>query len=302
MIPPAPEVRRMSRVLLVVNPGSRRGRRRRPAAERAFRDAGVQCEIVETERPGHAADIVRHGAGACDAVFVLGGDGTVMECVGAMAGTERPVGVLPGGTGNLIAGALGIPASIPRAVRRLLAGDVQRLDLARLGSGAYFAFAAGLGIDASMVAAAGRASKRRWGMLAYVVTLIRASFQRDEFDLIATVDGRELRTRASLAMVANAGSLFRGLFSFGPGISAHDGYLDLCVYSPTSAGDVVSIAWRILRNDFRPHPRMCFVKGKRIGLVSHPPHRFQADGDLVGMTPVEVEVAPLAATLLVPRR
>jgi diacylglycerol kinase (ATP) len=289
-------------VLLVVNPGSRRGRRRRPAAEAALRAAGLHCEVAETERGRHASDIVRHRASSFDAVFVLGGDGTVMQCVGALAGTERPVGVLPGGTGNLIAGALGIPANVTRAVRALMSGQSRRLDLARLGSGAYFAFAAGLGIDASMVAAAGRASKRRWGMLAYVLTAANAAFRREDFDLVATVDGRELRTRASLAMVANAGALFRGLFVVGPDVSADDGTLDLCVFSPTSATDVVGIAWRILRKDFRPHPRMRFLKGKRICLASDPPRSFQADGDIIGMTPVEIDVAPLAATFLVPRR
>jgi diacylglycerol kinase family enzyme len=153
-----------------------------------------------------------------------------------------------------------------------------------------------------MVAAAGRASKRRWGILAYVLTAANAAFRREEFGLVATVDGRELRMRASLAMVANAGALFRGLFVMGPGVSADDGLLDLCVFSPTSATDVVGIAWRILRKDFRPHPRMCFSKGKRICLASEPRRSFQADGDIVGMTPVEIDVAPLAATFLVPRR
>jgi len=285
----------------VVNPASRRGDRIRVAAERAFRQAGVTCDVAVTERPGHAAEIVRQAATAHDAVFVLGGDGTVMEAVTALAGTQQPIGVLPGGTGNLIAGALSIPTRIPRAVRALLAGAHQRVDLARFSTGAYFAFAAGVGIDASMIATTPRISKRRWGVLAYVLTAWRAALRREEFELIATVDGRQLRTRASLAMVANSGSLFGGLFRIGPDISAHDGSLDLCVFSPSSAIDLFVIVWRVFRKDFRPHARMCFFKAKRIRIDSNPRRSVQADGELVGTTPVEIEVAPLAATFLVPQ-
>ena len=255
-----------------------------------------------TERAGHASEIVRQAGLEHDAVFVLGGDGTVMEVVSVLAGTDRPVGVLPGGTGNLLAGALGIPASVPRAVQALLAGDVHRIDLARFSNGDYFAVAAGLGIDAAMVAAtAATAWKRRFGLVAYVWTAARAALVRDEFELFADVDDTPVRARASLAMVANSGTLFRGLMLLGPDISTHDGTLDLCVFSPSSAQDVFGIIWRVMRKDFRPHPRMRFWKGKRIRLASDPPRAVQADGELVGVTPVEIEVAPGAAALLIPR-
>jgi diacylglycerol kinase family enzyme len=256
-----------------------------------------------TERAGHASEIVRQAGLDHDAVFVLGGDGTVMEVVSVLAGTDRPVGVLPGGTGNLLAGALGIPASVPRSVQALLAGDVQRIDLARFSTGEYFAVAAGLGIDAAMVAATeATAWKRRFGLAAYVWTAARAALQRDEFDLRAEVDGSLVSVRATLAMVANSGTLFRGLMLLGPDISTHDGTLDLCVFSPSSALDVFGIIWRVMRKDFRPHPGMRFWKGKRIRLVSVPPRAVQADGELVGVTPVEIDVAPGAASLLIPRR
>jgi hypothetical protein len=88
-------------------------------------------------------------------VFALGGDGTVMEVAGALSGGDTPIGVLAGGTGNLIARALGIPLSVKRAVPALLDGGELRIDLGRFDSGRRFAIAAGVGIDAAMVADAG---------------------------------------------------------------------------------------------------------------------------------------------------
>ena len=108
--------------------------------------AGVQCEVVFTERPGHAAEIVRQRADGYDAIFTLGGDGTAMEVAGALAGTPCPLGVLAGGTGNLLARAVGIPLDPKAAVPLLLRGEelldpvvvgrivrhVQAADLARM--------------------------------------------------------------------------------------------------------------------------------------------------------------------------
>jgi predicted dehydrogenase len=78
--------------------------------------------------------------------------------------------------------------------------------------------------------------------------------------------------------------------------------LDLCLFMPETFGEVLELFWRLLRRDFRPHPRMQFVRGKRFQVRSDPPVFVQADGDIVGRTPLEIRVAPMAAEFLVPRR
>jgi diacylglycerol kinase family enzyme len=208
---------------------------------------------------------------------------------------------------------LGIPRRLRRAIPMLLGGESVRMDLARFESASvrpggpakrlgYLAFAAGIGIDVSMITATSTAWKRRLGVAAYVVSAAHAALRRSEFDVVAEVDGTPLRQRASLAMVVNSGSLFRGAFHIGPSILADDGRLDLCVFSPKSAANVFGIAWRVWRKDFRPHPAMRYLKGTRITLLSEPPREVQADGTLIGWTPATFCVAPLAATFLVPRR
>ena len=78
--------------------------------------------------------------------------------------------------------------------------------------------------------------------------------------------------------------------------------LDLCVFSPRGLRDSIRITWRLLRKDFRTDPCMLYTPGRRLRIETEPSRPVQADGDLVGMTPIDVVVEPLAANVLVPRR
>ena len=287
--------------LLVANPAARRARRRLAAAREALGAGGARVDVATTERPGHAADIVRERAASYRAVFTLGGDGTAMEVVGALARTGIPIGILPGGTGNLVARALGIPIATRRAAAALLQGDVADVDLGRLSSGRCFAFSCGVGVDARMIRDTPPVWKRRLGIVAYAYVAFRASLRNVRFQVRATVDGETLEREAAAVMVANFGAVLNDLIVLGPGIARDDGKLDLCVFSPASGREALTIAWRLLRKDFRPHRAILYRSGAHFRIECQPPQDAQADGELVGMTPVELEVLPRAARLLLPR-
>lgn len=260
----------------------------------------MQCDEHLTTGAGDAERVARDRGSDYDAVFTLGGDGTVMEVVQGLLGNATPVGVLPGGTGNLVARALGIPLSVPRAVQTLVRGETRAIDLGALGGGRVFAFAAGIGIDASMVADTSPRAKRRYGVLAYIATAVRATLALERFTLDVTVDGESHRYRATSAMVANFGSVLGGMIRLGPGIQENDGMLDLCVFSPASARDAFRVGWRLLRHDFRSDPAMHFHRGRTLLLRTEPARAVQADGELLAGSTLDVTVAPLAARMLVP--
>jgi diacylglycerol kinase (ATP) len=292
------------RTLLIVNPAARRARVLRHEAEAAFQAAGASCDVVMTERPGHGAAVAGERCGSYDAVFTLGGDGTAMEVVGALAGRGVPVGLLPGGTGNLIARTVGVPLRVRRAVPALLGGDQADVDLGVFrgdGPPRHFAFAAGVGIDADMIELAPARLKRRLGVLAYVVSATKAVLRRREFGVRVTVDGQVVERRASAVMIANFGAVLNELITLGPGIKQDDGVLDLCIFSPRSVADAVRVVWRLSRRDFREDPSLLYRPGRHFRVETDPPLLAEADGDLVGRAPFEVTVAPLAARLLVPR-
>jgi YegS/Rv2252/BmrU family lipid kinase len=306
----------IARAIVIANPASRGGHRLADRARAALAARSVDCDLVFTERPGHAAELALHHAPHYDAIFALGGDGTVMEVAGALAswrdeGLPEPrIGVLAGGTGNLLARALGIPLSIRRAVPALLEGEELLIDLGRFegpeAHGRRFAIAAGVGIDAAMVAETPGWLKRRLGVLAYTImgtrAALRAVLRRDFFRARMTIDGTVHERDAAAVMIANFGAVLGNRITLGPGIRTDDGLLDGCIFSPRTLRDALRIIWRMLRRDFRSDPCVLYGRGTRVRVETAPPKPWQADGDLMGITPFDVVAEPLAVRLLIPRR
>lgn len=295
----------IERAVVIANPASRRGKRLAERARKTLTNRGIDCDLVFTERPGHAAELARQLAGKYDIVFALGGDGTVMEVGGALAGTNTPVGVLAGGTGNLLARALGIPLSIGHAIPALLDGSQLQIDLGRFDSGQTFAIAAGVGIDAAMVAGTPGWAKRRLGVLAYAIigswAAIRAVLRRDFFHARLVIDGTVRECDAAAVMIANFGAVLGNRLTLGPEIRTDDGLLDACVFSPRTLGDALRICWRMLRSDFGSDSCLLYLRGRDIRVETTPVKQWQADGELMGATPFNVRVEPLALRLVVPR-
>lgn len=293
---------KFSRVLLIVNPASRRGGRLLEQATRAFADAGVTVDVMKTEAPGHGAQLAMRLGPDYDAVFTLGGDGTAIEVIGALSHSGPPVGILPGGTANVVARTLGTPVRVARAVEALLSGDEARIDLGVLSTGHRFAIGMGVGLDATMIANAPGALKRRFGFFAYVVGALRAFMRLETFNVRLTVDGELHEMRASAVLIVNFSAVMNNLLAFGDGIQRDDGVLNACVYSPRNVFDAVRILWKMARKNFTPDPCIYYKSGSSFEIVTDPPRLGQADGELIGDSPFTVTVEPLAARVLVPRR
>lgn len=294
--------RRIERVLLIVNPASRRGARLRRKALKAFADAGVGCDLMPTDGPGHAATIAKTHAHKYDAVFTLGGDGTVMEVLGALAHQGPPVGVLAGGTADVIARTFHIPLNPARAVPMLLSGDQARIDLGRLGDGRRFAIGVGVGLDATMMSEAPARLKKRFGFMAYVIGGFKAVLRNQKFEVRLTVDGTVYDRSASAILIANLGAVLNDFVAFGDGIVHDDGLLNACVFSPDNFRDSLRILWRMIRKDFSPDPCLFYKSGRDFRVETVPRMPAQADGELLEGTPLSVSVDPLAGSLLIPRR
>ncbi|HEX6106006.1 MAG TPA: diacylglycerol kinase family protein, partial [Gemmatimonadales bacterium] len=124
----------MVRALLITNPAAARTQPRAvDGVMRTLRAAGWEAEVLATGGPGDARRLAESAvAEGMDVVAVFGGDGTTMQAAAALVGTEVSLGVIPGGTGNLLAGNLRIPASPERAARTLVAGRPRPFDLGRM--------------------------------------------------------------------------------------------------------------------------------------------------------------------------
>jgi diacylglycerol kinase (ATP) len=289
-------------ILLIVNPASRRGAKLEQKAVAAFAKAGVQCTVKRTQAGGHGAQLAAANAASFDAIFTLGGDGTAIEVVGALAHTGPPVGILPGGTANVVARTLGTPVRMSKAVEVLLHGDEARIDLGVLGSGQRFMIGMGVGLDATMIAGAPGPLKRRFGFFAYVVAALKAFAKLEKFTVRLTVDGELKEMRASAVLIANFGAVMNDLLAFGDGIQRDDGLLNACVYSPGNVVDATRILFKMAFKRFTPDPCIYYRTGSSFLIETDQPRLGQADGELIGDSPFSITVEPLAARVLVPKR
>ena len=291
------------RVLLIVNLHASRAARVRDAAIRAFAAADIDVDVKVTKAVGDSGRLAReHGMSGYRYVFVCGGDGTVVEAIAALADNPAapPIGVLSGGTGNLLARALRIPLNPAKAVQSLLRGRAATTDLGRLENGTHFAIGLGVGLDEAMIAGATSAMKKRYGVFAYVYSALKAGIRLEKFDARITVDGKVVTCRASAILVANLGTVVNGLISFGHDIVHDDGLLHVCIYSPEGFLDAMRIFTRMLRGTAHLDRQVTVIEARELLLETTPPRGAQADGELIGPTPVRIRVRPNAGRILIP--
>jgi diacylglycerol kinase (ATP) len=292
------------RTALIVNPASRAGARAEVAVLRAFHEAGASPTVERTRSPGDGIRVARELAAAHDRLFVLGGDGTVMEAATGLAelGADLPIGILPAGTGNQLARALSIPLSPSRAVATLVGAEGRRIDAAVLNGHRRVGIGAGFGLDAAMIAGAHGRLKRTLGAASYVVSATASALSPVRFPLHAVVDGQVIERMASVAMVLNLGSLFDGLLEVAPGASLTDGLLDLVVVDTHDLLDALTFSvTEILFRRRHADPRWTFARGREISIrTDQPGVRAQVDGDLIESRQLTLQIAPRALHLLLP--
>jgi YegS/Rv2252/BmrU family lipid kinase len=275
------------------------------AVAETFRRGGWAVELRATGGPGDARRFSEEAvAGQVDLVSVFGGDGTTMQAAAALVGTEIPLGVIPGGTGNLLAGNLRIPTHPVRAARALLRGKAGPLDLgsmARADGNHYFAVACGAGYDARVMAETSTAEKHRWRFAAYVATTLRLMPQLRSIEHLITVDGVEYEALAALVLVANCGEVIPPWIKLKSGIAPDDGLLDLVLIRADSFSESVRAVWELLREGGTALPgRVGYARGTEITVQASVCQPVQLDGEPHGLTPFTARVVPGAIRVLRP--
>jgi YegS/Rv2252/BmrU family lipid kinase len=270
----------------------------REALNRHFNASGIEFEVYEKRSEDDPGKIVRARLrDGFDLVVVAGGDGTVSGVVDGLYGSSIPLGIIPTGTGNLIAREFGIPTEVDDAVA-LIAGTPRslRIDAMRIGERAYL-LNAGVGISAAVIAGTTGKSKRRLGRIAYFVTAFRI-FKFLPHPIDVTVDGTTRKYRAVEVAISNCGILAKTMYPKGPDIRSDDGHIDVWILSMRT---FVDYFWYLLGIIFGWRAKAQFLTAeKKVAVASRTPLVTQADGDIIGTTPLVVEVLPGALTVLVP--
>jgi YegS/Rv2252/BmrU family lipid kinase len=237
------------------------------------------------EDPGRsmAQDAAANGA---DMVLVCGGDGTVRTVCAELAGSGIPVGVVPAGTGNLLARNLGIPLYLQAAIDTALNGRDRTIDLVAvegdgIGADEHFMVMGGMGFDAAIMEGADDAIKAKIGWLAYFVSGLR-QLRSPTFRVEISVDDEPFtKHRAVTVVVGNVGYLTAGIPLL-PDATIDDGVLDVVLVSPKRFVSWVPLLWRVLSKRKRVDESLNRMTGKKVVVRAAHDTARQLDGDPIG--------------------
>lgn len=297
----------MTRAVVISNPAAARANGASLDTARAWLErGGLGVDVRLTEGPGHGERLAREAlAAGAELLIAHGGDGTVMEVATALVGSGTPLGLLPAGTGNLLAGNLRIRRTMKEAAAVILAGARRTVDVGRLqtSTGArYFTVAAGTGFDAELMHRTPSHHKRTFGIVAYIATAVGLATTLTRARVTIDVDGRTLETRAATVLVANCREIIPGLLPLGPQIAPDDGVLDVVVLDAASLAGAAGVAWHLLLRRPHAHPGIRFLRGRTVRITADIDLPVQADGEACGRAPLAIDVVPGGLTVLAPAR
>ena len=280
-------------------------------------EAGVAAEAFTTEEAGSATKLARKAIQqGCDTIFACGGDGTVHEVLQSLVGSDVALGVIPLGTANALAADLGLTASPAKVARALMEATPTRVSVGRIhyhdsdskSHSRYFTVAAGVGADALLMSRLDARLKRRLGYVLYLIEAFRIwathSFPLFEAELPPEGEAAGRVVPVSQLLVVRVRSFGGVLRHLAPGASLRNGKLSLLAFKTRSRFRYMLFLLAVIAG------RHTFLR--EVELVESPSVQcrvrngnkeqlfVEADGEVLGVLPVRIEVVPHALTLLVP--
>jgi diacylglycerol kinase (ATP) len=299
------------RAVLIYNPrsGTHDIQAHLPPALQVFHEQGWQVEVQATQRAG---DVQRLAAAAVngqyDVVLVAGGDGSLNEAANALAHSPVALATLPTGTANVWARQIGLPIPVPLyttqladAARAICGGFIHPIDLGRTNE-RYFLLWSGAGLDAYVTSKIEPRPPwvKRWGAAGYGLRALWHALRYRGTPMTIEIDDQPPRTdRAVMVLISNI-QLYAGIVRPTPEARIDDGLLDVCIFKGNSfaytAWHFASIAVGRAAYD----PELIQLRGRHIRVNSRQPTAVHVDAEPIGVTPIEVQVAPRALRVVVP--
>jgi len=271
-----------------------------PVARR-LRAGGAEVSVIVGDS---AADALERACAAVaerpDALVAFGGDGLVHLAVQAVAGTDVPLGIIPAGTGNDIATALGVPRKDPiAAARTVLRGRSRLIDAARVCAGRADELFAGVvccGFDSRVNE---RANGLTWppGMARYLLATVQELRRFRPIPFRVTFDdGEPIEREAMLVAVGNTSSYGAGM-RVCPDARPDDGLLDVMILEAVSTAEFVRVFPSVYRGSHVSHQAVSVRRVRSVQLEA-PGVVAYADGERIGPSPITCEIQPGALRVI----
>lgn len=269
------------------------------------REGWVNTLWLETSAEDPGRSMTRQAVDeGVDLVLAAGGDGTVRIVADGLADTGVPMGLIPAGTGNLLARNLDLPLDEATAIKTAFAGHTRRIDLVKITvddrEAEHFAVMAGIGVDAMIMDETDDNLKDKVGSVAYFAAA-RKALKRLPVRFIVQLDNhRPVKRRSMQCMIGNVSDL-RGNITLIPGAEPDDGLLDLYVASPHNLRHWLKLALRLVTRRPKKDDQVDQHSGKVVHIKVEGVENYQLDGDVAGeCTTLTAEIRPGALTICTP--
>jgi len=294
-------------VVVFVNPGAGGGRARLfvPRVQKLFKSFQVRARFVMTDSAAELESAARNAIEQTERVLVaMGGDGTFQVLANAAFGADVLLGVIPVGGGNDFAAALGLPSDPLKAGEAVLRGQPRFVDLVKVrtseGRTRLYGGGGGVGLDAEAARYASGTFRLIPGRLRYIASALRALAGYLPLDICLEFPGSDLppfETKALLAAALNSPTYGAGL-RLAPDATLEDGTLHVVLIEDLSKTEVLRLLPRLIRSGELRTSRVKRWRVQRVRLTTGQPTLFHADGEIIGSSPIEIEVIPRAVRVL----
>jgi diacylglycerol kinase (ATP) len=289
----------VKRIHIIINPSSGQAVPILHTLNNVFSRYAVKWSISITEK-GNISEIINNlNFDDIDILAVYGGDGTISEVVNALDGRDVLLGILPGGTANILSIELGIPQDLKKACRILCqrSSREKQLDLGKF-NGRYFILRLGLGFEAEIVKSAGRSFKNNFGWLAYALSGPKALLTTKPTCYQMVIDGRKVQCQGVSLLIMNSANLGLPLFTFSFKTKMDDGVLDVFLIRRTD----LQRLFRMEKKDLTGRDIGLFFRhwqAKEVSVRARPKQILQCDGELLEIDKFDVQVVPKAIRVVV---
>ncbi|MBH8599395.1 diacylglycerol kinase family protein [Thermoactinomyces sp. CICC 10523] len=284
----------MDKIIFLVNPnaGNKELITNVDAVSRRFQEIADKIEICHTSRPGDSARIIGEQGACADLVIAVGGDGTVHECVNALAKLRNPplFAMLPGGTCNDFARTLGISQDYREAVEQIIHLKERKVDIGKHGD-RYFLNFWGIGLITQVSEEIRGDLKEKFGRLSYYLSAVQTLNHQEAFELDIEADTAAFKGKATMVLVGN-GSFIGGVNAYFPQSSVTDGWLDVLIFKEVSFSSFWSMLTSYLTTEEPEGKDLVYFHAKKVRVKTTPPLKVDCDGEKNSYTPVTLSILP----------
>ncbi|HHX24447.1 MAG TPA: diacylglycerol kinase family lipid kinase [Thermoanaerobacterales bacterium] len=257
----------------------------------------IPFDYVFTQMPGDARRFAHDAySQGFKRVVAVGGDGTVSEVVNGIVGSDLELGIIPAGTGNDFVKTLNIPLTPKEALTVIETGKTTMVDLGKSEKG-FFINVAGAGFDAEVVNTTNVDIKFLTGTPAYVSGLIINLVRYSPREAQIEIDGEVYHRKLWLIVVAN-GQYFGGGMKISPDAVIDDGLFDICMVNSMSRLEILRFLPKVFTGAHKTHPALEVIRGRNIKIDFKTPTKVQADGEVIGNTPVSFSIVSKALKVI----